>query len=74
MAAQLRDVIGSADRPTVLATAALALGQLQRIIIAVRGTRTPRAPPATLNTTLEVDVNSNSIMTRRWSRHPRCEC
>ena len=29
VAAQLRDVIGSADRPTVLATAAVALGQLQ---------------------------------------------
>ena len=38
VAAQLRDVIGTADRPTVLATAALALGQLQRIITAVRGT------------------------------------
>lgn len=74
VAAQLRDVIGSADRPTVLATAALALGQLQRIITAVRGTEAAGAPPATLNTTLEVDVNSNSIMTRRWSRHPRCEC
>ena len=74
VAAQLRDVIGSADRPTVLATAALALGQLQRIITAVRGPEWAGAPPATLNTTLEIDVNSHSIMTRRWSRHPRCEC
>lgn len=74
VAAQLRDVIGSADRPTVLATAALALGQLHRIITAVRGVEGAGAPPATLNTTLEIDVNSHSIMTRRWSRHPRCEC
>jgi bacteriocin biosynthesis cyclodehydratase domain-containing protein len=74
VAAQLRDVIGSADRPTVLATAALALGQLQRIITAVRGVDPAGAPPATLNTTLEIDVDSNSIMARRWSRHPRCEC
>lgn len=74
IAAQLRDVIGSADRPTVLATAALALGQLQRIITAVRGTENAGAPPATLNTTLEVDVKSNTILARRWSRHPRCGC
>ena len=74
VAAQLRDVIGSADRATVLATAALALGQLHRIITAVRGVEGAGAPPATLDTTLEIDVNSNRIMTRRWSRHPRCEC
>ncbi len=74
VAAQLRDVIGSADRPTVLATAAVALGQLQRIITAVRGTEAAGAPPTTLNTTLEVDVTANTISARRWSRHPRCGC
>ena len=58
----------------LLATAALALGQLHRIITAVRGVEGAGAPPATLDTTLEIDVNSNRIMTRRWSRHPRCEC
>ncbi|AKK30344.1 TOMM precursor leader peptide-binding protein [Mycobacterium sp. EPa45] len=74
LAAQLRDVIGSADRPTVLATAAVALGQLTRIITAVRGQEAAGAPPATLNTTLQVDVSNNTITARRWSRHPRCEC
>ncbi|WP_445170535.1 TOMM precursor leader peptide-binding protein [Mycolicibacterium sp. Dal123E01] len=74
VAAQLRDVIGNADRPTVLATAAVALGQLQRIITAVRGQEAAGAPPATLNTTLQVDVNSNTISARRWSRHPNCQC
>lgn len=74
VAAQLRDVIGSADRATVLATAAVALGQLQRIITAVRGQEAAGAPPATLNTTLQVDVSNNTITARRWSRHPRCEC
>lgn len=74
VAAQLRDVIGSADRPTVLATAAVALGQLQRIITAVRGQEPPGAPPSTLNTTLQVDVTSNTISSRRWSRHPNCQC
>ncbi|HTY29583.1 MAG TPA: cyclodehydratase, partial [Mycobacterium sp.] len=34
----------------------------------------PGAPPSTLNTTLEVDVSSNTILARRWSRHPRCQC
>ena len=74
VAAQLRDVIGTADRPTVLGTVAVALGQLQRIITAVRGPDAPGAPPSTLNTTLEVDVSSNTILARRWSRHPRCQC
>jgi bacteriocin biosynthesis cyclodehydratase domain-containing protein len=74
LAAQLRDVIGSADRPTVLATAAVALGQLQRIITAVRGQEAAGEPPATLNTTLQVDVSSNTISARRWSRHPNCQC
>ncbi|MBB3750371.1 bacteriocin biosynthesis cyclodehydratase domain-containing protein [Mycolicibacterium sp. BK634] len=74
VAAQLRDVIGNADRPTVLATVAVALGQLQRIITAVRGQEAAGAPPATLNTTLQVDVNSNTISARRWSRHPNCQC
>jgi bacteriocin biosynthesis cyclodehydratase domain-containing protein len=74
VAAQLRDVIGNADRPTVLATAAVALAQLQHIITAVRGQEAAGAPPATLNTTLQVDVNSNTIAARRWSRHPNCQC
>ena len=74
LAAQLRDVIGSADRPTVLATVAVALAQLQRIITAVRGQEAAGAPPATLNTTLQVDVSNNTITARRWSRHPSCEC
>ena len=29
-------------------------------------------PPPTLDTTLEFDVNTGSIVARRWSRHPRC--
>ena len=37
VAAQLRDTVGSADRATVLATAALALNQVDRVIAAVRG-------------------------------------
>jgi bacteriocin biosynthesis cyclodehydratase domain-containing protein len=74
VAAQLRDTVGSADRATVLATAALALNQVDRVIRAVREQdRTPEPPP-TLDTTLEFDVNVGSIVARRWSRHPRCSC
>ncbi len=75
VAAQLRDTVGSADRATVLATAALALNQVDRVIAAVRGgvelDRAPQ-PPSTLDTTLEFDVNTGSTVSRRWSRHPRC--
>lgn len=77
VAAQLRGTVGSADRATVLATAALALNQVQRVITAI-GTGDETAPvaqpPPTLNTTLEFDVETCSTTARRWSRHPRCDC
>ena len=77
VASQLRNAVGSADRATVLATAALALNQIDRVIAAVGTGSTVGAttePPPTLDTTLEFDVNAGSIMARRWSRHPRCWC
>ncbi|ULE33529.1 cyclodehydratase [Mycobacterium sp. IDR2000157661] len=77
VAAQLRHAVGSADRATVLATAALALNQIDRVVRAVRGGEDPRRPaepPPTLDTTLEFDVNVGSVLARRWSRHPRCSC
>ena len=77
LAAQLRDAVGSADRATMLATAALALSQVDRVIKAIRDAGDPRRagdPPATLDTTLEVDVRTGSTASRRWSRHPRCQC
>lgn len=73
LAAQLRDTVTHVDRATVLATAALALGQVTRVIAAVRGTA-DAGPPPTLNTTLEFDVGAGSIMTRHWVRHPLCGC
>jgi bacteriocin biosynthesis cyclodehydratase domain-containing protein len=74
VAAQLRDTVGTADRATVLATAALALNQVDRVIRAVREQRSTDEPLPTLDTTLEFDVNVGSVVTRRWSRHPRCPC
>jgi bacteriocin biosynthesis cyclodehydratase domain-containing protein len=76
IAAQLRDTVGVADRATLLATAALALSQVNRVIAAVRGQEAvpdPGPPPA-LNATLEFDLNAGSIVARHWTRHPLCSC
>lgn len=73
LAVQLREVIGTADRPTVLATAALALAQVQRVIAGVRAGAAGTPPPA-FDTTWEVDVGSGAIRARRWPRHPLCGC
>ncbi|BBX74510.1 cyclodehydratase [Mycobacterium shinjukuense] len=74
IAAQLRDTVGVADRATLLATAALALSQVNRVIAAVRGPETPPDPPSALNATLEFDLNAGSIVARHWTRHPLCSC
>jgi bacteriocin biosynthesis cyclodehydratase domain-containing protein len=70
--AQLRDTVGVADRATLLATAALALSQVNRVIGAVRGVDSD--PPMALSTTLEFDVHSGSIVARQWPKHPLCSC
>jgi bacteriocin biosynthesis cyclodehydratase domain-containing protein len=72
VAAQLRDTVGVADRATLLATAALALSQVNRVIGAVRGLDCQ--PPASLSATLEFDVHAGSIVARQWPKHPLCSC
>jgi len=67
VAAQLLHTVGHADRATLLATAALALNQIERVLRADE-------QPATLDTTLEFDVNVGSVVARRWTRHPSCGC
>ncbi|OBH01144.1 MULTISPECIES: cyclodehydratase [unclassified Mycobacterium] len=76
IAAQLRDTVGVADRATLLATAALALSQVNRVIAAVRGQQAvpDPAPPPALNATLEFDLDAGSIVARQWTRHPLCSC
>lgn len=80
VAAQLRDTVGTADRATMLATAALALNQVDTVIRAVRDSAAPERSaadpqaPSTLSTTLEFDVSAGTIVARRWPRHPRCPC
>ena len=76
IAAQLRDTIGVADRATLLATTALALSQVNRVIAAVRGHEgaPDLGPPQALNATLEFNLNAGTIVTRQWTRHPLCSC
>ena len=75
IAAQLRETVGVADRATLLATAALALSQVNRVIAAVRGQAAPNPePPQALNATLEFDLNAGVIVARPWTRHPLCSC
>jgi hypothetical protein len=75
VAAQLRDTVGMGDRATLLATAALALSQVNRVIGAVRGAPLPDpGPPPALNATLEFNVHAGSVVARRWPRHPLCSC
>lgn len=76
VAAQLRNTVAHADRATVLATVALALNQINRVIAAVHGGTELRntGPPPTLNATLEFDLSTGAIVTRHWPRHPLCSC
>jgi hypothetical protein len=76
VAAQLRDTVGAADRATVLATAALALSQIDTVLSAIRnaGGAGRLRPPATLSATLEFDATTSTIATRHWPRHPLCGC
>lgn len=73
IAAQLRDTVGVADRATLLATAALALSQVNRVIAAVRGQEATLSPVGAEHH-LEFDLNAGSIVARQWTRHPRCFC
>ncbi|KUI23908.1 cyclodehydratase [Mycobacterium sp. IS-1742] len=76
LAAQLRGTVGSADRATVLATAAVALDRIHRVLRAIRDTGDPAsaADPGATDTTWEFDVGTRTTVVRRWSRHPRCTC
>lgn len=76
VAAQLRNTVGTADRATLLATAALALNQVNRVISAVRGLEPvpDLRPPPALNASLEIDLSVGAIVARQWTRHPLCPC
>ena len=71
IATQLCRTVGAADRATILGTAALALREIRHVLRVDAGAG---APPATLNTTLEFDVDAGVLAARRWARHPECSC
>ncbi|MCV7055062.1 cyclodehydratase [Mycolicibacterium gilvum] len=76
IAAQLSRTVGNADRATVLATAALALNEIDHIVRSLRPDHpgAVAASPETLDTTLEFDVAAGTVQARRWTRHPDCSC
>lgn len=74
VATQLQGAVGTADRATVLATAAVALDQITRVIDAIRGNLRGNEPPSTLDATLEFDIATRTTVVRRWTRHPLCAC
>ncbi|MFC9894109.1 hypothetical protein ACFVMC_10485 [Nocardia sp. NPDC127579] len=69
LAAQLLGRVGQASTPAVTATAALALGELELI---ARGSADQTL--ATLDCTLELELESYRIRRREWAPHPACGC
>ncbi|MEU2125465.1 hypothetical protein [Nocardia niwae] len=69
LAAQLLGRVGHASPAGIAATTAVALGELEAIIDC-----SPRRPPATLDATLELDLDSHVLDRRGWDRHPDCAC
>lgn len=69
VAAQLLGRVGHAGPATVLATAAVALGQLEKVL---SGVACPA--PASLDATLELDLDTHRLAVRPWPRNPACGC
>ncbi|QCQ91938.1 hypothetical protein [Rhodococcus sp. SGAir0479] len=69
VAAQLLGRVGHAGPSTVMATAAVALGQLEKVLSGVA-----RPVPASLDATLELDLDRHRLALRPWPRNPRCGC
>lgn len=69
IAAQMLGRVGRAGPAAVMATTAVALGQLETVL-----TGPPRRPPASLDATLELDLETHRLRTRSWQRHPLCGC
>ncbi|MFR9751269.1 hypothetical protein ACL02S_09550 [Nocardia sp. 004] len=69
LAAQLLGRVGHASPAGITATTAVALGELEAILEC-----SPHRPPATLNATMELDLDSHALDRRIWHRHPACVC
>ncbi|MCQ4121388.1 hypothetical protein [Rhodococcus tibetensis] len=69
LAAQLLGTVGHASPAVIMATAAVALGQLEIVLSPPRG-----HAPASLDATLEIDLGAHRLVTRRWPRQVTCSC
>lgn len=69
LAAQLLGRTGHASPAGIAVVAALALGELERIIACE-----PRYRLDTLNGVLELDLDSRCLSRRSWPPHPECGC
>ncbi|UYP17780.1 hypothetical protein OED52_13980 [Rhodococcus sp. Z13] len=68
LAAQLYGRPGRAGRAVAAATAAVAVGQLDAYF------STDPAVRPMVDRTVEIDLHAHRITTRRWFRHPECDC
>ncbi|WP_067817710.1 TOMM precursor leader peptide-binding protein [Nocardia inohanensis] len=68
LAAQLLGRVGYASLADLAATTAVALKEIETIAYSEGD-----YAPATLNTTLELDLESHRLEHRPWSPHPRCD-
>lgn len=69
LAAQLFGRTGYASPAGIAAAAALALNEIETV---AHGS--PARAPATLNATLELNLDSHRLDCRRWIAHPQCGC
>ncbi|MEO9329923.1 hypothetical protein [Gordonia aurantiaca] len=77
MAVQLIRVPGDPDPALVRPTAAIAHGQIVRLMDALRspsGDTAARREPELLNQVLEFRDDPVRMSSRRWSPHPNCDC
>jgi hypothetical protein len=69
LAVQLLGRVGHATPAGIAATAALCLGELEAILSC-----SPNREPATLDGTIELDLESHHIERRQWPPHAACGC
>ncbi|MHC3001978.1 hypothetical protein [Gordonia sp. GN26] len=76
MAVQLIRAPGDPDPAIVRPTAAIAHGQIERLVTALRGPSpaAPRGAPQLLNQVLEFRDDPVRVDRREWSPHPSCDC
>ncbi len=75
LAAQLSGREGRAERAVIAATVAAAVAQLDMFFARTSpATGPPREEGLVLDRTVEWDLLRTQLVTRRWHRHPHCDC